>query len=631
MANPDPVAPANSVAPVVSGDTTIPALLSCTTGTWTGYPAPTYTYQWHRDGVDISGATSSTYTTTSSDDGTAITCSVTGTNAAGSATETSSNSITAVAAAAESSMSFLLPFRMETSSISTDGTYHYWGSSGNTYNTLMLPEDLTLKGLSMHTDRGDGFQSDTDTGYQIDDGTAVYPSDLQVAANWNGVTYAELDVDISADSTIEIVRTNGSNNATNWGGVALFDKQTTASRGPMVMMASSTGLSSSEQGVLFFGDTTGAVHPGFPVDLVLRKIAFHTDTLTTDTVTINIYLNCDDLGDTDPVTSVTVTAPDTDDILDVDLYIPAGTKMDIGIEDAGNTGGDCGLLLEFEQLTGDTSNDNTSFLAFSQSDYESAETLNNNCGDGTPMTRDGSITHYMNSTEDSQDFDVWVTVNGGSAQYVWQSATDGSSGDNQANLKTLETPITYSAGDVIRFEHGGGGVANEGGFHAFGLTHANDDDADVSSQMPDNSAHRYWSVLCMGSDSSYQHIAELEMRETTSGTDVTSTSFAISGDERSGFEAANAFDDTVSGNNSWGVQDSSHDPIDRWVGQDFGESNEKNIVEIAVTTRADSYYGQTPRYFALRYSDDGTNWTVKKYFSSAGAWLTSSEQRVFTV
>ena len=80
--------PVNTVAPSVSGSTTLGSSLSTTNGTWTGYPASfTYAYQWRRAGSNISGATSSTYTTVSADIGNAVTCFVTATNSAGSTGE----------------------------------------------------------------------------------------------------------------------------------------------------------------------------------------------------------------------------------------------------------------------------------------------------------------------------------------------------------------------------------------------------------------------------------------------------------------------------------------------------------------------------------------------------------------
>lgn len=89
-------APVNTVAPVVSGDAEEGSVLSVTTGTWTGSPAPTFTYQWTADGVDISGETGSTYTTDTDNVGEDIGCDVTGTSASGSATE-ASNEITVTA------------------------------------------------------------------------------------------------------------------------------------------------------------------------------------------------------------------------------------------------------------------------------------------------------------------------------------------------------------------------------------------------------------------------------------------------------------------------------------------------------------------------------------------------------
>jgi hypothetical protein len=86
-------APVNTVAPVISGTPTVGQTLSSTTGTWTGNPTPTYTYQWKRNGSNIASATSSTYTLVQADATFAITCAVTGTNVAGAA-EATSNSLT---------------------------------------------------------------------------------------------------------------------------------------------------------------------------------------------------------------------------------------------------------------------------------------------------------------------------------------------------------------------------------------------------------------------------------------------------------------------------------------------------------------------------------------------------------
>lgn len=80
------VLPANTVIPTVTGTTSVGQTLSASTGTWTGIPTPTFTYQWYRgSSTVISGATSSTYTLVEADIGNQIKVRVTATNAAGSA------------------------------------------------------------------------------------------------------------------------------------------------------------------------------------------------------------------------------------------------------------------------------------------------------------------------------------------------------------------------------------------------------------------------------------------------------------------------------------------------------------------------------------------------------------------
>lgn len=63
--------------------------LKASTGTWSCYPEPTFTFQWNADGTPIPGATASTYVVTSADVGKGITVTVTATNRNGSASATS--------------------------------------------------------------------------------------------------------------------------------------------------------------------------------------------------------------------------------------------------------------------------------------------------------------------------------------------------------------------------------------------------------------------------------------------------------------------------------------------------------------------------------------------------------------
>lgn len=80
-----PALPVNVVAPVVSGSLVVGSVLSCTRGTWTGYPAPTFTRQWQANGLDIAGQTGTTYLTIAGDSGKQIRCVWTGTNQEGHA------------------------------------------------------------------------------------------------------------------------------------------------------------------------------------------------------------------------------------------------------------------------------------------------------------------------------------------------------------------------------------------------------------------------------------------------------------------------------------------------------------------------------------------------------------------
>jgi Tol biopolymer transport system component len=84
-------APLNTVSPQISGTNQVGALLSVSTGTWTGTTPITYTYQWKRCNPQgdlascqpIPGATSNTYTVQAADQGVALRAYVTATNATG--------------------------------------------------------------------------------------------------------------------------------------------------------------------------------------------------------------------------------------------------------------------------------------------------------------------------------------------------------------------------------------------------------------------------------------------------------------------------------------------------------------------------------------------------------------------
>src|SRR5205085_4626865 len=84
-------APANTTAPGVSGSAVEGQQLTASNGSWTGYPAPTFGYQWQRcdttgsNCAPIQGASGQTYTLLSADVGATVNVVLTGSNTSGSA------------------------------------------------------------------------------------------------------------------------------------------------------------------------------------------------------------------------------------------------------------------------------------------------------------------------------------------------------------------------------------------------------------------------------------------------------------------------------------------------------------------------------------------------------------------
>jgi hypothetical protein len=86
--------PINTVAPVISGTALVGNTLSSTTGTWTSDTGVIgYLYQWTRNGVNISEATSSTYTLVSADTIKSIVCKVAATDTDGTSAYVNSNTL----------------------------------------------------------------------------------------------------------------------------------------------------------------------------------------------------------------------------------------------------------------------------------------------------------------------------------------------------------------------------------------------------------------------------------------------------------------------------------------------------------------------------------------------------------
>ena len=99
-----PSAPANAVAPTVSGTPAVGQTLTATTGSWTGFPAPALVVQWQsclsQTCTDIAGAQGSSYVARTADAGRTLRVLVTGTNASGSASVPSAQTMPVTTGAA---------------------------------------------------------------------------------------------------------------------------------------------------------------------------------------------------------------------------------------------------------------------------------------------------------------------------------------------------------------------------------------------------------------------------------------------------------------------------------------------------------------------------------------------------
>lgn len=91
--NQEPNPPGNTSPPTTSGGQTVGSTVTCGPGGWTNNPTG-YSFQWYRDGTAIQGATSSSYTVTTADEGAILTCTVTAYNGGGSTTVGSKGGIT---------------------------------------------------------------------------------------------------------------------------------------------------------------------------------------------------------------------------------------------------------------------------------------------------------------------------------------------------------------------------------------------------------------------------------------------------------------------------------------------------------------------------------------------------------
>ncbi len=143
-----PSLPVNNTAPTISGTATQGQTLTRFVGGWSGYPSPTLTGNWQRNGVDISGATSSTYLLQAADVGTTIRYREIATNTSGvvSAYSTSTATVAGLAIPQVSVVPSITGNVIEGSVlVGSDGT---WTNSPTGYTRAWLRDGSVISGAT---------------------------------------------------------------------------------------------------------------------------------------------------------------------------------------------------------------------------------------------------------------------------------------------------------------------------------------------------------------------------------------------------------------------------------------------------------------------------------------------------
>lgn len=482
--------------------------------------------------------------------------------------------------------------------------FSYYGGTADGYNAFIAPNDLTLKSAVLHRYVNDTLTSDMRLFVSID---GVETDLVHKDAGWRGIGMDDtLSISIPEGSAVRFGCDGGSEDIS----AAFYLEDATGSAGPMFAMAHVNGLNAGMEEAIFFVDIAPFTPPPVPVDIIIRKVHYLCDIAAVAAHDIwlmpsggGVYLGQLAIGET----AIT---------FDSELFVPAGSFLQAAA--AGNNSGSGDPVFTFEiEVVGGSGADTPNMWPFIMT-----RTDNRLAGDLTlPFVcpADGQIVALDVSAQFGSSGEIQVTIDGGTALTVSAYAVDA----NVPSNYVLPSPIDVSAGDELVFSHTGTGVTGLGGCYTVWFQFDNDDDS--AAAVPDNSAHRYWRLMCGGSDLSQQHIAQIEMRESVGGADVTSTVYAIAG---SG-DPSHCFDNVIAESDYWGISEGSVLVQDRWIGQDFGAGNEKNIVEIALSSRNTSSTTNL-RYTVLhgmvQYSDDGVTWVNKFPFSTYEFWTQALTQ-----
>lgn len=146
-------------------------------------------------------------------------------------------------------------------------------------------------------------------------------------------------------------------------------------------------------------------------------------------------------------------------------------------------------------------------------------------------------------------------------------------------------------------------------------------------------AHRYWRLyITSANGSTVSTLTELEMFDTAGGVNQCTggTSFSSS-DYDANWLHTKAFDGIKTGNQGWASSTSQTWPT--WIGYDFGEGNEKDIIQFNIISQQNNpgHINESPKNFKLQFSDDNIWWyDAGAQFTNVSDWG-ANETRTFNI
>lgn len=138
-------------------------------------------------------------------------------------------------------------------------------------------------------------------------------------------------------------------------------------------------------------------------------------------------------------------------------------------------------------------------------------------------------------------------------------------------------------------------------------------------------SYTYWRIFVLNSGTNTTSVAELKFFDSLGSQIPTTAGTASASSVFSTFVAANAFDG--SGSTFWDSSTTPNLTAPTWLQYQFPSAVAVNT--FSIQARNDSSFTQTPLWFALQASNDGSTWTTIGNYT-ASSWTTAGQTQTFT-